>query len=329
MTMPRDTPDHLLRETLRTKENLHDLLESALPEVIENFDFTRVEEIPREFFTGEWRGREADLIFEVGYRVEEQATPALVGVMVEHQTNVDQWIPFRALFLLVSYWERRWRQWEEATERPRTFRLPPVFCLVLYTGETTWGSNTNVRQLLDEPEELHQYAPDWGPQFWNLADRSADDLLSGPPWMKLMAIVRVESEAEAEFTRVLREVDQRLESLEETAKARWSQLMRAVYSSSIFRRPASEHPQIRQILERGSLARVEEVRGMEKTIAQAWKEEARIEQARIDVQNVLEVRFGSIPEPIIQKIAALDDLGKLSAAHKLAIQIPKLDDFQP
>src|SRR5436305_1558845 len=116
---PRQTPDHLLRESLRTRENLRDFLESALPDEAAHFDFRQVEELPRDFFAGDWREREADLIFQINYRVAEQTLPALVGVLVEHQTNTDPFVPLRALFLLASYWERHWRVWEQApTPRP-------------------------------------------------------------------------------------------------------------------------------------------------------------------------------------------------------------------
>jgi hypothetical protein len=337
MTMPRDTPDHLLRESLRTWENLRDLLASALPAVIENFDFTGMQEVPREFFTGDWREREADLIFEVGYRVGQQTTPSLVGVLVEHQTDTEQWIPFRALHLLVNYWERRYHQWQQTARREATFRLPPVFCVVLYTGATTWGSNTNVRQLLDEPAELHQYAPDWGPQFWNLAARSADDLLGGPPWMWLMAVVRAEREARAEYERVLEAARRRLDPLEETAKARWSQLMRAVYSYSLFRRPGSEHARIREIMEGGPPARVEEVRAMEKTIAQVIEERAeergeargKIAAARRALLQLVRSRLGGqCPEQLAQQIEASTDLKELEGGFDRALAAADLTGFR-
>jgi hypothetical protein len=327
MSMPRDTPDHLLRESLRTWENLRDLLASALPGEVENFDFSEMEEVPREFFTGDWREREADLIFEVGYRLAEQTTPALVGVLVEHQTQTDQWIPFRALFMLVNYWERRYHQWQQAARGEGTFRLPPVFCVVLYTGPTPWGSNTNVRQLLDEPAALHPFAPDWGPQFWNLAARSADDLLGGPPWMQLMAIVRVAFAAWVEYERVLTQVNRNLKPLADAANARWSQLMRAVYSYSTFRRPASEHPQIRAIVERENPARVEEVRTMEKTIVQSWQDEAKIEHAQTTLRRLLEARGFTLSVSLAQQIAACNELQRLDAALIRVVQVKSIDEF--
>jgi hypothetical protein len=330
MTLPRQTADHVVRDTLRTKENLHDLLGSALPGEIVNFDFSRFEEVPREFFTGDWREREADLIFEVGYRVAGRTVPSVVGVMVEHQTDTDPHLPLRALFLLVNYWERRLRQWEQ-TARPRPdFRLPPVFCVVLYTApEHVWGSNTNVRQLLGEPTALHQFCPDWGPQFWDLAARSADDLVAGPPWMQLMAVLRVAAEERPEFERVLTAVNRRLGPIADAQNARWSQLMRAIYAYSLFKRPAPEHPQIKQIMERENPARVEEVKAMEKTIAQAIEERSKLEQGRAVVRLFLDERFGPLPEAVTQRIDALDDLDRLSAAARLAARITKLDDFQP
>jgi len=334
MTPPRQTADHVVRDTLRTKENLHDLLGSALPGEVANFDFAHFEEVPREFFTGDWREREADLIFEVGYRVAGQTVPSLVGVMVEHQTNPDRLLPFRALFLLVNYWERRLRQHEQTPparpgeDRPE-FRLPPVFCVVLYTGPRVWGSNTNVRQLLGEPQALHQFCPDWGPQFWNLAGRSADDLLAGTPWMQLMAVLRVEDEERAEFERVLTAVNRRLGPIADTQNARWSQLIRAIYAYSLFKRPASEHPRIKAIMERENPARVEEVRTMEKTIAQAMEERGELREARRALLRLLRSRLrGDCPEELLRQIEASVNVKELQNAFDRAVDLDDLTGFQ-
>jgi hypothetical protein len=150
MQPPRQTPERLLRETLRDPDNLRDFLESALPAESANFDFTTFEEVPREFFSGDWHEREADLIFQVGYRIAGQSVPAVIGVLIEHQTNTDPLVPLRALVMLAGYWERRWRQWEQSSSPRPSFTLPPVFSVVLYTADRVWGSNRNVRDLLGD-----------------------------------------------------------------------------------------------------------------------------------------------------------------------------------
>jgi hypothetical protein len=329
MESPRQTPDRLFRESLPDADNLREFLESALPDEVANFDFTTLEEIPREFFAGDWREREADLIFQIKYRLGGASVPALVGILIEHQTNTDPFVPLRALFLLVSFWERKWREWEQAASPKPEVKLPPAFSVVLYTADRAWGSCTTVRELLGEPASLHPYAPDWGPVFWNLSERTAEALLRGPAWMQLMAVVRATDEEREVYERVLTEAFRHLGPVNVSNSVRWSRLFRAILSYSRFRRPEDEWPEIQKIADREYPTHAEEVRTMFKTITQADEERGAIKQARTSLRLFLEGRFGTLPEEITQRIEALDELDKLNGATRLASQIGKLDDFQP
>jgi len=46
------------------------------------------------------------------------------------------------------------------------------------------------------------------------------------------------------------------------------------------------------------------------------------------VLAVLETRFGEVPYALREAVTAMDDLAQLKQWHRLAIQLPTLDEFQ-
>jgi hypothetical protein len=106
---PRNLPDRVIREAMLHPANLRAFLHQAVPELADGFDCERSRLLHREFPMDDWRHREADLPFEVPYRVGEEEVWALVYVLIEHQSAEDPVMPLRLLYSVVLYWERQWR----------------------------------------------------------------------------------------------------------------------------------------------------------------------------------------------------------------------------
>ncbi len=233
---PREMPDRLVRRSLEVPANLHDFLRDAAPQHSEGFDYTRVRPVNREMFTGDWRIREADLLFEIPFLDETLTVPAIVCVLLEHQSDTDRPIPLRMLFTTTGYWERCLHTWE-ALPRPRPrFELPPILPILLYTGERPWGSARTIHDLLGGPAVFHTFAPEWGPLFWNLADRTPQQLLDGGAFLQVMAILRVAREEQAEFERVFAAAMGRLQALHGSEEVRWHDLLNFALRYAVWRR---------------------------------------------------------------------------------------------
>jgi hypothetical protein len=85
---PRQTPERIIRTSLADAANLRDFLTSALPNLVSQFDLTRLEQRPVTFFSDDWRERETDLLFELPYLAGQGgATEVLVCLLMEHQTD--------------------------------------------------------------------------------------------------------------------------------------------------------------------------------------------------------------------------------------------------
>jgi hypothetical protein len=61
----RDFSDRVLRELLSKPANLRGFLGDVVPDLVNRFDFEKMQPAQREFFLGNWRSREADLLFEI------------------------------------------------------------------------------------------------------------------------------------------------------------------------------------------------------------------------------------------------------------------------
>lgn len=328
---PRDLMDRMIRDTLRDPENLRDFLSHALPDLAAGFDYGRARLIDPVFTAEDWRRREADLPFEIPYRTGEGEVTALVCVLIEHQSDTDPVMPLRLLFFAAGYWDRQWQLWSRLSRPRPPLRLSPVVPIVLYTAQIPWGSNRTLLDLMGEPAAFHRFTPVWEPLFWNLADQTAKDLLdSEAEWLQFLAVVRAERAAGPDFERVFTQALRHLIALADRDAVRWQSLLNCIVSYASNRRPRDERTSLLQVPERTYPNRPE-VRHMTQTIADSWREEGRAEGAlqtsRALLRGLLEERFGTLPEALIQQIEALTDVGRLQTAARRLVHVQKLEDF--
>jgi Putative transposase, YhgA-like len=104
---PRDLADRMIRQALRHPANLRAFLRQAVPALADGFDCDRSRLLDREFPLDDWRRREADLPFEVPYRLGDGELWALVYLLLEHQSTEDPAMPLRLLLFVALYWNRR------------------------------------------------------------------------------------------------------------------------------------------------------------------------------------------------------------------------------
>lgn len=96
-----DFLDRSLRELLAHPANLRDLLEAAVPDLADRFEWEHLEAIDRDFLLPDWRGRESDLLYRLPYRTADATQTLLVCLMLEHQSTADPRMPLRLLLYSV------------------------------------------------------------------------------------------------------------------------------------------------------------------------------------------------------------------------------------
>jgi hypothetical protein len=336
---PRDLPDRAIREALRHPANLRSFLHQVVPALAGRFDCERRRLLDREFPLDDWRRREADLPFEIPYRLGDEELWALVYVLIEHQSAEDPAMPLRLLYFVVLYWERQWRAWEGRAAPKPPLQLSPVLPLMLHTGPGPWQNNRTLHDLPDEPAEFHGFVPQWAPLFWELGEQDAEQLLSsGEAWQQALAVLRAQGEEAAAFERVYVEALRRLAPLAGQDHVRWYDLMRIILSWALWRRPGPERQPLLAAAQaaQANVDRQKEVTFMGQTIAESiWeegrakgKQEGELKALRGTLRDLLAERFGSVPEEVLGRIDGSTDAGRLRAAAVQVLRVARPEDLQ-
>jgi hypothetical protein len=154
-------------------------------------------------------------------------------------------MPLRVLLYAVLFWEREWRAWEAEPARTAPPRLTPVIPVVFHTGPRRWRKYRRLAELTAAPRELRGFLPRWQPRFWDLAERTPEEVLqSAGEWLAALAVVRAEREDAATFREILGRVRSRLERLSDTEKVRWHELLYFILSWALRRRPGEDQMEI-------------------------------------------------------------------------------------
>lgn len=323
-----DFPDRAFRKVLQHPDNLRALLAEVVPDLAGGFDFARARLLPRDFLLDDWRGRESDLLFEIPYRAGAEDQTALVCVLVEHQSTADPRMPLRTLIYAVLYWERQWKEWEQAAGERPPFRLTPVVPIILHTATRRWGSARELAEMLAGPEAFRAFAPRWRPIFWELADHSSQELLnSQEAFLQLLAVARVEDEDATAFEAAFTEALRKLERLHGEDRVKWYDMLNAVLTWAWWRRPTQERPHWQAVAEtiHNDADRKREVQAMGKTIAQAVIEEAQVAFAR---ETLLQLGRKHIGEPSDEAEGAVNELADLNRLRRMIDRASDVDTWE-
>jgi Putative transposase, YhgA-like len=337
----RDFPDRAIRRLLMDPHNLRDLISDVAGELAAALDFDRTEVLDRAFLLEDWRRRESDLLFRVPFRTLEAAPPALVCVLVEHQSSPDLTMPLRMLLYAVLYWERQWKAWEEDHPRGRRLELTPVLPVVFHTGLEPWRTHRELAELFVGPPHLRPVAPHWPLLFWEMTEHPTASLLgSSSAWLRSLAVIRAEEEDPPTFESVFAEVLRRLESLGGSEEMRRKDLLWFVLSWALRRRPEMEKERIAAVAKVSQTDRVrqEEAETMAKSLGLTWEqaEEIRVAESakqsqlrtrKEDLRALLEKRFGTLPDAVLQRIETATDAVRLKDGILQALEIDAPDEL--
>lgn len=337
-----DFPDRGFRTLLSDPKNLAELVDAVAPEIASGFDFSQAELLPREFLMEDWRKREGDLLFRIPFRWEQTGRTVFVCILVEHQSTADPRMPLRILVYIVLYWEREWREWEQNHAEGEPLRLSPVLPIVFHTGSRAWSTNRSIAEIIDGPDELKQMAPQTPLLFWDLAERTIEELLEEThDWLRSLAVVRAESGDEQVFRDVLEAVIKKTEHMADEDRVRWQDLMRFLLSWAFRRRPEGEHEEIRDLASRTheNRKRKREVEKMAQTLTDTWddilvrrlkegREEERLSSLRSTLIDLLQERFDDkVPAELIDRVNSCEDVDTLRSCIRQMIHIDSPDEL--
>lgn len=314
--------DRSIRFLLQRPAHLAAIVRLARPELADRLDFEHLERIDRSFVLDDYRQREADLIVRATYRAEQEEREVLVYLLVEHQSTVDAWMPFRLLFYMTQLWEDQRRRVGPESE---SNGLAPIIPVIFYTGDRPWKAGQYMEGLIEGAPELLPFCPRFDILFVGLREASPAALESiGPLGWALRAVQRVEA-SRPEFAEVLKRA---AEATDAVFGDEWRELISFLLLLVAHRRPSHEFAEWRGVLEQAltDRGRQEEFEMVEKSYAQVTFERGEAQGERkgqlAALQRVIlrlgRRRFG---EPTPEQQARLEAIDSPDRLERLSDEI--------
>ncbi len=308
--------DKLFRATFSDPVNAAAFLRHHLGETLQPLvDWLSLSPVPGSFVNPEMEGLEADLLFSA----KVGGSDALIYVLWEHQRAED---PLMALRLL-SYMVRIWNQ---QTPRPgMSAKLAPILPLVLAQDKQRWKASTRFHELFAFPPEdaelLREYTPDFGFRLLQLVDLAYEDIRGTPEGILTLRSLKAEPLGEllhelvwerSVITGVRREAAERF----------FRYVLNANVDKEAFKAKVTEQRSIK--LTKIAMTLAERFRQEGR---QEGRAEGEIHSMRRALLEVLNIRFGPLPEGLLDALSAVRDPNRLNALHRSALTCSDLESF--
>ncbi len=164
-TQPHDA---VFRAVFSQPEHAAGELQAVLPAALSaRIDWSTLRREPGSYIDEELRGRHTDLLFSVvarGVGGDGESRRAFLYILVEHQSEPDDFMLLRILVYEVRIWQKFRQDFQSAK------RLPAIIPVVIHHGKGGWTAPTRFAELLDwGPDEQSELAP-FVPTFQLLLD---------------------------------------------------------------------------------------------------------------------------------------------------------------
>ena len=169
--------DRFFRESFSRPEIVRSYLEEYLPAELNgllNLDELILQD--SSFIDETMQKHQTDLLYAVRLTTGEKA---FVYFLFEHKSYPDPLVGLQLLRYMVRFWERQTKEGSA---------LSPIIPLVIYHGEKAWRTPTEFLDLLDAPEALRPFLPDFR---YHLTDFSwlSDETIRGTVWLRVTTAV--------------------------------------------------------------------------------------------------------------------------------------------
>jgi predicted transposase/invertase (TIGR01784 family) len=316
--------DHFFRATFTHRNVAAGFARHYLPlDIVENLDLETLQPTKDSFVDDELRDHFTDLLYET--RLKDN-TLAYVYLLFEHKSYSEPWVAFQLLRYMVRIWEYALEQYQVTT-------LPPIIPLVVYHGEQRWQVDARFCHLVTACPPLADYVPDFRYELYDLSMYSDEELV-GAVNLRLPLFL-MKHIFDKDWHKVLPRVMQLLEELA-YAESGLAYVERALrYLAAAARTLRSED------LEEAVAQTFPKTGGvLMQTIAQTWVEEGieqGIEQGiergamqarREDIVELLEIRFGTVPDRVVTVLAEVEELAHLKTIYRQAATATTLTEFE-
>jgi predicted transposase/invertase (TIGR01784 family) len=289
--------DHSYKLLFSEPEIVIDLLLGFVHEPwVAELDFTTLEIVSGSYISDDLRSREDDVIWRVKYR----QSWVYVYLLIEFQSTIDRYMAVR----LMTYMGLLYQDLIKSKQFTSDRRLPPVFPVVLYNGETRWNAPTDLKELIvSPPGGLEHYLPSLK---YLILDEGAYDLNELTPLKNLVAaIFRLENHTTPED--ILAVISNLIEWLETPEQTRLRRSF-SIWINRVLQKPGDQNqlmPNMNDLVE---------IKTMLAQRIPTWIQEGELRgEARGEAQGkikgeaktllkLLNLKFGKVPDWIEEKV---------------------------
>jgi predicted transposase/invertase (TIGR01784 family) len=128
------------------------LLETFVKEDwVKQLDFDSCEKLDKSYVSDKYKESTSDLLYKVKIAGQE----AYICILLEFQSTCPHFMAVRVAHYLLTFYLDLF----ETDKKLR--KVPAVFPIVIYNGESNWTAPTELRELIDNYELLGKFAPDF------------------------------------------------------------------------------------------------------------------------------------------------------------------------
>ena len=335
-------PDRSTRWMLEDKESIRGLLQILTNDIVQLIDFSRLELQNRSFLSSKLQEQVSDLIFSVPFKSGDETDELLIYILIEHQSTVDVSMGFRMLFYMMHIWDAQRQRWLTDNVPKSKWRLRPILPIVFYTGNRRWHVPLSVTAIMDIPEELSRYVPNFDTLILNVKEMDTAELTkTGHPFGWLLTVLQNQDADKGTLIETFTEAITNLKSLEpENAEYRIRVLHYFVMLIAN-RRPADEHTELLDLV--NQLSDEEEVKLMAKSMIdvtleqgkEKGREEGREEGRAIgetqakrdDVIKLLTHQFPDVSDTVVTAIHEIQERSRLDTLFDQILTATSFDDI--
>ena len=309
--------DKLFRSTFSELENAVAFFQNYLAaDLVSSLDWRTLRQQPSGFIDVELVGYESDLLFSVS----SESGEAFIYILFEHQSREDPWMALRLLSYMVKIWEKQRASVVASKQKPF---LSPIIPVVLAQSGEVWRTEPRLSALFRHGASP-LYTPDFTYELIQLVSLGYEEMRGSAAGVLSMRALRADALGELLHAMVFDEI--LLLSASESAVER---LFRYISARDIdrnaFRETLNSFHNTNLKEKAMTLAEQWRQEGMEEGMEKG-REEGR-EQAQQSVIDVLEVRYGRVPEGLAEKIQRERSLVNLRNFLLHALKSPSLEDF--
>ena len=331
--LARNFPENGMEMLLEHPGNVRDLLALTGEELVQQIDLDRMRLVPTTFIASDYRLLASDVVLVAPFRnVPSSRRRLMITILIEHQSVPDPLMPLRMVDYVTQVFRRQERRWRARHGRSfEGFRLLPVLPVVFHTGTRPWERLGTLPDLIETGERFRRLTPVMECLFVNLPAIPAGTLEPRGGFLGwVLQLVQARRTLPAAFSRLVDRVLLHMKSMPEQERARGEDLLSYIHAFVYHERDDCERIRLEDKIKAAAWNEdhQRELYRMGKTIAEALRDEGRVETARSTLFRLLSKRFGEVPQDIADCIEETSDLDQLNAWVDRIVTAETLKDMR-